>query len=79
MDDCHVPAKNRNIAYSPTRESSLIIVTKKKYDPPAQSPEINHAEWLRRVKMHGVRSWLIPDKSTLQNHYVEINIDRSHQ
>jgi len=25
------------------------------------------------------RSRLIPDKSTLQNHYVEINIDRSHQ
>lgn len=77
MNDCRVPAKNRGIAYSPTRE--LADNCNEKESLIHRHNRQRLIARLRRVKMHGAQSWLIPDKSTLQNHYVEINIDRSHQ
>lgn len=74
-----ISAKNKNIAFVIPRELADNCNGKKSDPPGTIAGRLIAPEWLRRVKMHSTVTWPIPDKSALQNHYVKINIDRSHQ
>lgn len=76
MDGCHISAKNKSISYE--RELA---------DNCNEKKNLIHRHNRRiLIALSGweelrctAQSRLIPDKSMLQNHYVEINIGRSHQ